>query len=45
MISRASPFRDGRYWRIDYQQDPLVRLGSEDAQWLDGLLRSQGRRV
>ena len=38
-------YRDGRYWRIDYQQDPVPRLDPDDTQWLDGLLRSQGRRV
>ena len=38
-------YRDGRYWRIDYQQDPIPRLAPDDAQWLDALLRSQGHRI
>ncbi len=38
-------YRDGRYYRINYQGDPGVPLGADDAVWLDALLRSQRRRV
>jgi hypothetical protein len=38
-------YRDGRYHRIDYQKDPAPRLAPDDAQWLDALLREQGRRT
>ncbi|MCL4205166.1 MAG: DUF4058 family protein [Pirellulaceae bacterium] len=38
-------YRDGRCYGIDYQKDPVPRLASDDAQWLDALLREQGRRT
>jgi len=38
-------YRDGRYHRISYQQDPPVSFSEKDAAWIDQRLRETGRRV
>ena len=38
-------YRDGRYHRINYQSDPGVTLGDDDAKWMDAMLRTQSRRA
>lgn len=37
-------YRDGHFWRTNYQNDPDPPLSPADAAWLDALLREQGRR-
>ncbi|MDA1052003.1 MAG: DUF4058 family protein [Planctomycetota bacterium] len=37
-------YRDGRYYRTNYNVDPTPPLTGEDVTWADGLLREQGRR-
>lgn len=37
-------YRDGRYHRINYQDDPQPPFDAHDARWLDNRLREQGRR-
>jgi hypothetical protein len=38
-------YRDGRYQRINYREEPTPRLSDEDARWADGLLREKGLRT
>jgi hypothetical protein len=38
-------YRDGRYYRTNYQHDPQPPLSPDDARWLDALLRKQGLRA
>lgn len=37
-------YRTGRYWLLDYREDPKPPLAPEDAQWADQQLRSAGLR-
>lgn len=37
-------YRDGRYYRINYESDPQPPFDDEHAQWIDLRLRQQGRR-
>lgn len=37
-------YRDGRYDRIDYRQEPVPRLAESDGRWADSILREAGLR-
>lgn len=37
-------YRDGRYYRINYQADPQPAFDDEHARWIASQLREQGRR-
>jgi len=40
----ADCYRDGRYDRIDYREEPIPRLSADDERWAAALLREKGLR-